>query len=153
MLTLKVNIIELNEKQQLSINEIGNNIWIASEAQKKKYEIIDQANTLQTKGIIVLNCIPVHDEKRRRFEERFLNRPRLIENEPGFVAIRVLRPVQDDIYIVLTQWQTEEAFRNWQASTGYQHAHRKRKTQQGIDQETGVLKNKPYHKLYRPITN
>ncbi|RFA33501.1 hypothetical protein CAI16_14630 [Virgibacillus dokdonensis] len=145
---MKLKIQRIHGGEPLAIIEEGNQVQIVSE-QVNTYEIIDQSNKLCQEAVTVLNYIGVYSEKRERFEERFLQRPRMIENEQGFIAIRVLRPLQDDIYIVLTQWQTEEDFRNWQASTAYQHAHKNRNTQKGIDQEQGVLKGKPYHYLYQ----
>jgi heme oxygenase (mycobilin-producing) len=80
-----------------------------------------------------LNNIPVTDEGRPLFEDRFLNRPRMIENEPGFVAIRVLRPLSSNTYTILTVWENEGAFENWQKSKAYEHTHKKRGTEAGID--------------------
>ena len=53
---------------------------------------------------IVLNNIPVTPEGRPLFEARFKNRAGKIENQPGFKALRVLRPKDSDTYIVLTLW-------------------------------------------------
>lgn len=99
----------------------------------RRYEIIDSAGSLDHAGFAVLNNIPVTDEGRPLFEDRFLNRPRMIENEPGFVAIRVLRPLSSNTYTILTVWENEGAFENWQKSKAYEHAHKKRGTEAGID--------------------
>lgn len=114
----------------------------------KGYEIIDESGTLQQAGVIVLNNIPISKEGQAAFEERFLGRARAIEKTPGFVAIRVLRPLDDETYVVLTQWESEQAFRDWQQSSAYEKAHKKRNTSEGLDQRPGVLSNKPYHKVY-----
>lgn len=97
----------------------------------RRYEIIDSAGSLDHAGFAVLNNIPVTDEGRPLFEDRFLNRPRMIENEPGFVAIRVLRPLSSNTYTILTVWENEGAFENWQKSKAYEHAHKKRGTEAG----------------------
>lgn len=99
----------------------------------RKYEVIDSAGKLGHEGFAVFNNIPVTDEGRPLFEDRFLNRPRLIENEPGFAAIRVLRPLSSNTYIILTIWENEGAFENWQKSKAYENAHKKRGTEAGID--------------------
>lgn len=99
----------------------------------RKYEVIDTAGSLDQPGFSVFNNIPVTDEGRPLFENRFLNRPRLIENEPGFKAIRVLRPLSSNTYIILTVWENEGAFENWQKSKAYDHAHKNRGTEAGID--------------------
>ncbi len=141
-----INII-LEQKGKagaIEIQEDGTNIKIGSD----DYEVIDQSGSLQDSGVIVLNCLPVKPEGRERFEERFLNRPNRIEDTEGFIAIRVSRPIQGDTYIIVTQWTSEAAFRDWQTSDAYSHAHKKRGTEKGIDREADVLKSKPYHEVY-----
>ncbi len=98
----------------------------------RKYKVIDSAGNLGHKGFAVLNNIPVTEEGRPLFEDRFLNRPRKIEKEPGFVAIRVLRPLSSNTYIILTIWDQESSFENWQKSKAYADAHKNRGTEAGI---------------------
>jgi len=101
----------------------------------RNYEIFDQSGTLTQHGYFVFNNIPVSDEGRPVFEHRFKSRAGLIDKEPGFVAIRILRPLDSDTYVVLTQWDEEESFKNWQSSQAYNKAHEKRGTDQGIDHQ------------------
>lgn len=92
----------------------------------KNYEIIDSSGAIVDGKFAVLNNIPVTEEGRPVFEYRFKNRARLIEKEPGFVAIRVLRPLHSDTYIILTLWENEISFKDWQQSQAYNKAHEKR---------------------------
>jgi heme-degrading monooxygenase HmoA len=101
----------------------------------REYEVLDQTGEFNGAGYAVLNNIPVSHEGRPLFEYRFKNRARAVENEPGFVAIRVLRPVNSDTYIILTLWENEKDFLNWQTSKAYDHAHKKRGTDEGVDQQ------------------
>src|SRR5690625_3805451 len=133
-----------NADETIEVKEEGADIQIGGD----RYEVIDQAGSLDDSGTVVLNCIPVKPEGREKFEARFLNRPKKIENEAGFKAIRVSRPLDGDTYIVLTQWTSEEAFRSWQDSEAYSHAHKKRGTDKGLDRDESVLKSKPYHEVY-----
>lgn len=80
----------------------------------RKYEAIDSSGTMNHAGFAVLNHIPVTDEGRPVFEYRFKNRSRTIENQPGFAAIRVLRPLSSNTYIILTLWENEQGFERWQ---------------------------------------
>lgn len=146
-----INIIlkKNDSTDKIEVTEEGTNIKIGND----NYEIIDQTGSIASSGAIVLNCIPVKPEGRERFEERFLNRPKRIENEEGFKAIRVSRPLKGDTYIILTQWTSEEAFRNWQDSDAYSHAHKKRGTDKGLDRDESVLKAKSYHDVYEVGSN
>ncbi|PLR97722.1 antibiotic biosynthesis monooxygenase family protein [Bacillus sp. T33-2] len=91
----------------------------------RKYEIFDQAGSFGRAGFAVLNNIPVTDEGRPLFEYRFKNRAKQIENEPGFAAIRVLRPITSNTYVIFTVWENETAFENWQKSKSFENAHKK----------------------------
>ncbi|CAM3651745.1 antibiotic biosynthesis monooxygenase family protein [Mesobacillus zeae] len=110
----------------------------------RKYEVIDTAGTFDGAGFAVLNNIPVNDEGRPLFEYRFLNRPRMIEKEPGFVAIRVLRPLSSNTYVILTLWDSEPSFEKWQDSQAYKHGHKKSGTEEGIDAKPSIFSGPSY---------
>ncbi|KGX92620.1 hypothetical protein N781_14940 [Pontibacillus halophilus JSM 076056 = DSM 19796] len=89
------------------------------------YEVVDHVNELKQEGYVVLNNIPVTDEGRPIFEDRFKNRAGAIEDTPGFQAIRILRPTGgDQTYVVFTQWKDELSFLDWKESQAFQKAHR-----------------------------
>lgn len=98
----------------------------------------------------VLNNIAVTQEGRPLFENRFKNRAGKVENEPGFQAIRVLRPLEGDTYVILTLWEEEKAFQDWQQSNSYQEAHKKRGTSAGID-TTSIFSRPSYVTAYYAI--
>ncbi|GAA5416609.1 heme-degrading monooxygenase HmoB [Paraliobacillus ryukyuensis] len=101
------------------------------------YKVIDGTQLLPSEQhiYVVCNHIPVTQEGMETFEERFQNRARKVEDEPGFVAIRVCRPLNSDTYVIITFWQSEEAFTIWQQSNAYKEAHKKRRTASGIDHQ------------------
>ncbi|QPA31568.1 antibiotic biosynthesis monooxygenase family protein [Thermaerobacillus caldiproteolyticus] len=101
----------------------------------RRYEVLDAVGELGG-AFAVLNNIPVTDEGRPLFEYRFSQRARLIEKEPGFVAIRVLRPLSNDTYIIMTLWEGEEHFKNWQRSKAYEKAHERRNAANQEEQQT-----------------
>lgn len=123
-------ILMNNHESSILVHETDGKTLYSS---PRKYEVIDSSGPLGNEGFTVLNNIPVTDEGRPLFEDRFLNRPRLIEKEPGFVAIRVLRPLSSNTYIIMTIWENEAAFENWQKSKAYEHAHKNRGTEAGTD--------------------
>jgi heme oxygenase (mycobilin-producing) len=91
----------------------------------RKYEVLYSSGSIGNEGFVVFNNIPVTDEGRPIFEYRFKNRSKQIENEPGFLAIRVLRPLSSNTYIVLTVWENETAFSDWKNSPSFKGAHKK----------------------------
>jgi heme-degrading monooxygenase HmoA len=73
---------------------------------------------------VVANRVPVHAEFRAAFEERFRQRAGEVEKQPGFVRMEVLRPAQDEgLYVILTHWESREAFQNWVRSDDFKRAH------------------------------
>lgn len=113
------------------------------------YKILDQSGDLPSGRFAVLNNIPVTEEGRPAFEERFSNRARLIEAEPGFVAIRVLRPLDSDTYVILTMWEDEDSFKRWQNSQAYGKAHAKRGTEEGVDQRPNIFPRPSFVTTYK----
>lgn len=109
----------------------------------QSFEVIDSVNELRENTFAVFNNIPVTEEGRSLFEDRFNNRARKIEDEPGFAAIRVCRPINSDTYIILTLWESEADFENWRNSNAYKHAHKRRGTSEGIDQQQPQIFPRP----------
>jgi heme oxygenase (mycobilin-producing) len=117
-------ILMQNENNCLLLHETkGESIF----KEPHKYEVIDSVGELVAdRGFAVLNNIPVTEEGRPLFEYRFKNRANQIEKEPGFVAIRVLRPLSSDTYIIFTQWKNADAFNHWKASNSFEIAYTKK---------------------------
>lgn len=101
----------------------------------RKYELIDSSGDFENAGFAVLNHIPVTEEGRPVFEYRFKNRQRKIENQPGFAAIRVLRPLTSNTYIILTLWENEQGFERWQKSKDFKKAHEQKETNVGVEKQ------------------
>lgn len=97
-------------------------------SQPRKFEVVDSAGTFDNTGFAVLNNIPVTDEGRPLFEYRFKNRQGRIEKQPGFVALRVLRPVASNTYVILTLWEDQKSFQKWKESESFQKSHYKPET-------------------------
>lgn len=114
----------------------------------KNYEVLDSNGNLAKGKFAVLNNIPVTDEGRPVFEYRFSQRAGLIEKEPGFAAIRVLRPTDSDTYVILTLWEDVKYFKQWQESKAYDKAHEKRGTSEGVDQKQQIFPRPSYVTTY-----
>lgn len=92
----------------------------------RKYEVVIGIGDLTQDGFIVMNNIPVTEEGRPMFEHMFKNRAGKVEGQPGFKAIRVLRPLGFETYIILTQWKNENSFNEWKNSQSFTDAHNKK---------------------------
>jgi heme oxygenase (mycobilin-producing) len=115
----------------------------------RKLEVIDQRGIYAEKGFVVMNNIPVTDEGRPVFEHRFKNRAGLIEKEPGFIALRVLRPINSDTYVILTMWENESAFNNWKSSSSFKQAHEKKEpAQKAADFNKNIFSGPPFVTQY-----
>ena len=115
----------------------------------ESYEVLDRTGELEPGRFAVLNNIPVNEDGRELFEQRFRNRAGLIEQEPGFVAIRVLRPLDSDTYVILTMWENEESFTGWQQSQAYSKAHAKRGTSEGNDKRPNIFPRPSFMTTYQ----
>lgn len=116
-----------HSKETIFLMQNGQNTLLLHEtsgktvfASPRRYEVVDGAGTIQEKGFVVINNIPVRDEERPILEYEYKNRIGLMEKEPGFIAIRVLRPKKLDTYIILTVWQKESDFLKWKNTSSFQ---------------------------------
>jgi len=136
VLTSGSDAVAINEQQ------------VSAEDQIAAYEVLDQKGRLEDGAFAVFNNIPVTEEGRELFESRFQNRAGLVEKEPGFAAIRILRPLDSDTYVILTMWEDESAFTTWQSSQAYSHAHKKRGTSEGIDKRPNIFPRQSFVTTY-----
>lgn len=71
-----------------------------------------------------MNRIYVDRRYAQAFEERFRTRARAVDGMPGFLRNLVLRPeAEGDPYVVLTFWESKEAFENWTQSEAFRQGH------------------------------
>lgn len=74
--------------------------------------------------IVTCNRIPVNPEHAEAFEQRFADRSALVDGMPGFIMFQLLRPQKaGDPYIVMTFWESEEAFQAWTQSEEFKDGH------------------------------
>jgi heme oxygenase (mycobilin-producing) len=74
--------------------------------------------------ITVANRIFVNPEFAADFEARFRDRAGLVDTMPGFISNQVLRPANPgDPYVVLTWWESRDAFRAWTESDAFRQGH------------------------------
>ncbi|XKE46441.1 antibiotic biosynthesis monooxygenase [Halomonas organivorans] len=73
---------------------------------------------------IVNNRVFVNPGYEEEFEARFRARAGEIDRQPGFKAMRVLRPQGNQApYVVETEWESQDAFRAWVGSDDFKRAH------------------------------
>ena len=86
----------------------------------RSFEVIESFGSLtQDAKYAVVNNFPLTEEERPLFEYRFKNSHTLLQNQPGFIALRILRPLKANMYVILSLWQNEKAYKDWQASPSY----------------------------------
>ncbi|WP_059172933.1 antibiotic biosynthesis monooxygenase [Bacillus sp. FJAT-27445] len=134
-------VLMSGEDGALLIHETGGKTVFAS---PRKYEVLESVGTLGNPGLVVMNNIPVTDEGRPVFEYRFKNRAGKIENTPGFQAIRVLRPIKSNTYVILTAWDDELAFQRWKDSAAFGKSHGQNKPEGGPN----IFSGQPYITKY-----
>ncbi len=75
---------------------------------------------------IAINYISCSPDYRTRFEELFTSRAHAIDTMPGFIRMQVLRPAEEgDDYLIVSYWETEEAFKDWTGSEAFRVGHKR----------------------------
>ncbi len=73
---------------------------------------------------LVMNVVHVNEEKREAFERTFLERESHVHKAEGFAGFELLRRDRDGEYVVLTRWESKEAFDAWASSDLFKQSHR-----------------------------
>lgn len=66
--------------------------------------------------IAVFNRLPVKEGAAGQVTEMFANSRGNVQGVPGFVSMEVLRSEGEDEVLVITRWQSQEAFDAWVGS-------------------------------------
>ena len=74
--------------------------------------------------VIVMNVVHVKEERREAFERAFLDRESFVHEAEGFAGFELLRRDREGEYIVLTRWESEDAFKAWVNSDLFKRSHR-----------------------------
>jgi len=73
---------------------------------------------------VVMNRFPVNPDYAEQFETRIRNRPRHVEQQPGFIRVQLLRPSRpEEPYIVLTFWESKADFETWVKADTFTEKH------------------------------
>lgn len=134
------SIKEKNPNLQLVMMQSGFSALLLHETDEKRsifkqprrYEIIDSTGEIGESGFVAIHHIPVTNEGRPIFEYRFKNRSWQVEKQTGFIAIRILRPVRHDTYVILTVWETEHDFNVWSQTDAYKNIYPKEMNYQQV---------------------
>ena len=66
--------------------------------------------------IAVFNCLPVKDGAAGQVAGMFADSRGNVQGFPGFVPIEILRSEGEDEVLMITRWQSREAFDAWVGS-------------------------------------
>lgn len=75
---------------------------------------------------VAINFITCESSYIARFKELFMSRAHAIDRLTGFLSMQVLEPkAEAEPYLVVSQWQSEEAFQEWVKSPEFMEGHRR----------------------------
>lgn len=114
----------------------------------RRYEVVSSFGKLMEEGYFVFNNIPVTDEGRPVFEHRFSGGGGRIESQQGFIAFRLLRPLDSDTYIVLTEWEDASDFDRWKHSPAFKESHQSTDMKEFAGNTTHIFSSASYITTY-----
>ena len=118
------------------IEETDDCFMIEKNNDKQYYEVLETINQLSNDTFCVLNHLFVNEGHEEMFEDKFLQRDKHLQDVPGFKALTFLRPkTYGRHYIIVTLWESRQAFYDWQNSREYAETHKKRGTTKGVDHQ------------------
>jgi heme-degrading monooxygenase HmoA len=130
----------LNENGALLLHETnGQTVF----NEPRRYEVLESYGKLQKKGFVVMHNISVTDEGRPLFEHQFKKQAETIVNAQGLTALRLLRPVSSNPYIIMTVWEHQALYQKWQGSNSTLD-----QLKTSFDGQTKIFTSSPYVSKY-----
>ncbi|MEE1130170.1 MAG: antibiotic biosynthesis monooxygenase family protein [Caryophanon sp.] len=115
-----------HDKQTMFIMHGEGNTLLVHESEKKSvfatprsFDVVDGANDIEQRGFFAMLNFPITDDADALLEQRLRNEGQSIASTAGLIAYRLLRPIKNDTYIMLTQWAGPASFELWQESDSY----------------------------------
>ncbi|MED4229165.1 antibiotic biosynthesis monooxygenase [Neobacillus cucumis] len=103
----------LNENGALLLHET-NEQTVFNEP--RRYEVLESYGELKKEGFVVMNNIAVTDEGRPLFEHQFKQQAETLVNTSGLTALRLLRTLNSNPYILMTIWGNKDLYQKWQST-------------------------------------
>lgn len=111
----------------------------------RQFEVIDHVGDLSTdEGFVVMNHFPTTEEGSPLLEHSYKKRDRFVEEQAGFIASRILRPVRTNTYVVLTMWESEAFYNIWKNSPTFEQAHPQNILEKNIGLDRNVFASPAY---------
>ena len=110
--------------------------------------MISSVGKLAEEGYFVCNNVPVTDEGRPVFEHRFSAAGDRVESQKGFVAFRLLRPLDSDTYIVMTEWEEALDYDRWKNSQAFKDSHQSVDMKEFANSTTHIFSGASYVTTY-----
>ncbi len=74
---------------------------------------------------VAMSKFVVLNNMQQDVSKAFINRPHLVDKEPGFVRMEVLNPLdKPEEFILITYWQDEASWKQWFKSHSYKESHK-----------------------------
>lgn len=77
------------------------------------------------KKFVAINYISCKDHYKVRFEDLFATRKGAIDKMPGFEYMEVLKPADGSEYLIVSHWDSEDAFKDWTKSEAFLEGHKR----------------------------
>ncbi|HLQ73279.1 MAG TPA: antibiotic biosynthesis monooxygenase [Bacillota bacterium] len=102
-------------------------IYYESEQNEKKiftsgqsYEVVISDGELKQEGYVVMHHIPISDESMPLFENHLRNKSNIRQTVTDIHALRLLKPLKGNTYIILTYWPNQKIYELWKDTDVYE---------------------------------
>lgn len=151
-----VTLQKKHSKEQLFIMHGAGNSVLLHETEGKsifqtprRFEVIGSIGAIEEAGYFAFTNIPVTDEGKPVFEDRFASAHLALGEEPGFIAFRLLRPLDSDTYVIFTQWSDPFYYNRWKHSPTFRNSAFAFQPEKGVANTLHLFTSAPYTTTYQ----
>lgn len=120
-------VTDSHPKSDFNFMNSGASTLVLYESAKKKgifvsgrsFEVLHTSGSIHKNGYVAMDFIPVMEDAMPVFEERTLSIMPKLTKQNGVTALRFLKQLKSNQYMVLTQWQSERYYFDWKNSLNY----------------------------------
>ncbi len=84
----------------------------------RSYQVAGSFGQLTEPGFFAMDVVAVTDEGKPIFEHQYKHMGEKLQDMPGFIAYRLLRPLGSDTYVLISEWTDKRLYEIWHKSPG-----------------------------------
>lgn len=117
-------------------------------ATPQSFEVVKSVNDFVEHGFYTITYIDIFVDSLISFEGRMQAKEFHFLNEPGFIAYKLLKPINSSVFAIIQQWTGANSYEAWKMSSNYKTDFDFMNDKDSLDRHATIASVAPYTKMY-----